>query len=339
MTLKRTANITELAAQLSLSKGTVSRILNDPTAPFAAETRRRVLSLAGELGYRPNPIARALATGRTGSVALWIRNLSTSYRARVAQAFESQNEAEAYRLLIRLYGREPGRAETTALLLPEIVDGIVTHGPPPEDWLQRNRATSKPVPIVFTGVIADQDAPDWVGVDMEPASRQAVGHLLTPGRRRVAHVTMYPAEWAEGDRTRAYRQVMTEAGLAPEFIRSGGETRGAIRETVREYVRAHGCPEALFCINDDAAIASYRALCDLGLRVPDDVALVGCDGIEDTEYMPAPITTIMLPIDEMCHLAWRYLEHRLQDPETPPQRIVLQPTLIIRESSSGGASC
>ena len=97
-------NISELAARLGLSKGSVSRILNDPGAPFAPETRRRVLAMAAELSYRPNAIARALATGQTGSIAFWIRDLSTSYNARVAQAFESRIEAGGRHLFIRLYG-------------------------------------------------------------------------------------------------------------------------------------------------------------------------------------------------------------------------------------------
>ncbi len=81
------------------------------------------------------------------------------------------------------------------------------------------------------------------------------------------------------------------------------------------------------------AIGAYRALCELGLRVPTDVALVGCDGIEDTEYLERPISTIEQPISEMCALAWDFLQRRIQEPNHPPQRVVLQPKLVIRASS------
>lgn len=332
---KTATNITQLAARLNLSKGTVSRILNDRTAPFAAETRLRVIAAAAEMGYRPNPIARALATGRTGSVAFWIRNLRTSYRARVAQVFEAQQEARAYRLIIRLFGRdlEQGNGGSGVLTLSESVDGIVTHGPPPTNWVHLAENASKRTPIIYTGTIPDPDAPDWVGVDLAGVSRQAVEHLLASGRKRIAHLTPYPTHSPGDERTQAYSSVMAQAGLAPEMLRVESALRADIRQSVRDYITSQGCPEALFCYNDESAIAAYRALCDLGLRVPDDIALVGCDGIEDTEYLAVPISTIVLPTVETCRLAWQFLERRMQDPDAPPQRIVLQPTFVIRESS------
>lgn len=330
---KNVANISDLASRLSLSKGTVSRILNDSSAPFSAETRRRVLSLAEEIGYRPNPIARALATGRTGSVALWLRNLKTSYRARVAQSFESQVEANSYRLVIRLYGRDGDQdvKDDFSQAMPESADGIVTHGPPPKRWTPLMGSGGYRTPTVSTGTIADPETPDYVGIDLSAASREAVEHLILPGRRRVAYLTPYAFQ---EERFHTYHTVMAEAGLEPEVMQDAGEGRAAVRRFVREYVAAKGCPEAIFCHNDDTAIATYCALCDLGLRVPDDVALVGCDGIEDTEYLPTPISTITQPLDEMSRLAWQFLKIRMQDPDAPPQRIILPSKLIVRASSS-----
>lgn len=323
-------NITELATRLNLSKGTVSRILNDPRAPFAVATRQRVLSLADEMGYRPNPIARALATGRTESVALWIRNLRTSYRAMVAQSFETKIEAQSYRLLIRLYGHDD-KGDMLSPGMSESVDGIVTHGPPPAGWLRSAGSGPRSVPIVHTGNIADPDALDWVAIDLSRGSQEAVEHLLATGRRRVAHLTTLVG--SSDPRLQSYLSTMADAGYKPEVITATGDTRDVLRRTLREYVTAHGCPEALFCYNDDAAIAAYRALCDLGRRVPDDIALVGCDGIEDTEYLATPLTTLVTPVTEMCRLAWQYLKRRMEEPDAPPQRTVLQPTLVVRESS------
>lgn len=325
------ANINDLASRLSLSKGTVSRILNDPHAPFAAKTRARVLSMAAELGYRPNPVARALAMGRTGNVALWLRNLRTPYRARVAQSFESQVEAHDHRLVIRLYGRDVDSDVNTpsVQMMPETADGIMTHGTPPKIWA-RLIGVGHHVPIVSTGTIADPQTPDYVGIDLTGATREAVEHLIRPGRKRVAYLC--PIHF-EDDRSRAYLSVMAAAGLKAETIPYADEARAAVRQLVRDYIARCGHPEALFCHNDDTAIAAYRALIDLGLRIPDDVALVGCDGIEDMEYLPTPVTTIVQPLDEMARFAWQFLKTRMEDPDVPPQRIVLPATLICRESS------
>ena len=81
------------------------------------------------------------------------------------------------------------------------------------------------------------------------------------------------------------------------------------------------------------ALGCYRGLCDLGIRVPDDILIVGCDGIEDAEYQACPITTIALPVTQMCSLAWDFLENRIKNPDLPQQEMLLKPELIIRKSS------
>ena len=217
-------------------------------------------------------------------------------------------------------------------MTPENADGIVTHGAPPRGWTNMAQSASRPVPIVLTGAIMDPEALDWVGVDFLGVSRAAVEHLLASGRRRVALLT--PSHMHD-DRRAAYLAVMAEAGLPAEVIEMSGESRADARRSLTEHLAAHGRPEALFCHNDDAAIAACRVLRDLGLRTPDDVAVVGCDGIEDTEYLSISLSTIVLPIDEMCSLAWRFLKRRMREPDAPPQRITLQPTLAIRASSGG----
>ncbi|HEU4752942.1 MAG TPA: substrate-binding domain-containing protein, partial [Armatimonadota bacterium] len=109
--------------------------------------------------------------------------------------------------------------------------------------------------------------------------------------------------------------------------------RAAARDAIKSYLARHSAPEAIFCMNDDMAIGCYRGLCDLGLRVPRDVALVGCDGIEHTEYLETPLTTIVQPLDDMSRAAWQLLERRLGDPGAPPQRVKLSARLAVRESS------
>ena len=334
---KTSININGLAAQLNLSKGTVSRILNDESAPFAAETRKRVLAMAAEMGYQPNPIARALATGRTGLVALWVPDLCSSYYAEVAQFFESEVERNSYGLAIHLLGKGGPQGRFASLSQGSIgsVDGIVTHGVSEEALRSVPLIESRKKPVVVTGTAEDPQFLDFVRVDISAASRQAVRHLLESGRTRVAFLASDIPHRVGGTRYTAYVSVLGEAGLPTEFIETGGETRAAVRQSLRDYIARQGCPQAIFCHNDDTAIAAYRALCDLGIRVPEDAALFGCDGIEDTEYLPTPISTISQPYGEICRLAWQFLRQRMQEPDLPQQGTVLQPTLILRASSGG----
>ncbi|MES2465592.1 MAG: LacI family DNA-binding transcriptional regulator [Armatimonadota bacterium] len=331
------ASIIQLANDLKLSKGTVSRILNDATAPYNAKTRHRVLTRAAEMGYHPNPVARALATGRTDTVALWTRHLQNFYQSWVINSLSRQTAAGSFNLLIRLYGQYGPTISSPAsdsvarpFVLSDSVDGVITHGVPPDEWLARFRGGSRPVPIVVTGGVPSPEIPDFVGLELCTAARAAVEHLVGMGLRRIA---LFALPNPEDRRNQAYISVMEAAGLPQECIPLREGTRTETRRQFREYVTACGHPEAVFCHNDDTAIAVYRALCDLGLRVPDDVALVGCDGIEDTEFLPVPITTIVQPVEEMSRIAWEFLQRRLQEPDAPPQQHVLEARLEIRASS------
>lgn len=329
------STITELASRLKLSKGTVSRILNNTNAPFSAETRRRVFSMAAEMGYQPNPVARALVTGKTGFIALCLKDLISAYHAHVAHYMEASLERHGFYVAVALccegniqYGPDSrNRAERA---VPLGVDGVIAHESP---WPMQDDPQRQRAPVISTGAYCDPRHQDFVGVDLYPAAIAAVQHLIEPGRKRVAFLTCNIPYQGGDARFKAYSYVMNEAGLPLEFIESMAEYRPRARQAVRDYITENGCPEAIFCHNDEIALATYRALCDLGIRVPDDVALFGCDGIQDGEYLPASLSTIAQPFEALCETASRFLEHRINEPDAPPQQIVLQPKLLIRESS------
>jgi LacI family transcriptional regulator len=175
---------------------------------------------------------------------------------------------------------------------------------------------------------------DFVGVDLSRPAEKAVAHLLETGRERVAFLSD-EATFSGGFEARrdAYRHVLQEAGRAPEFLLAPFQHRDSAYDFTRAYVALHGCPDGLFCVNDEMAIGTHRALRDLGRRVPQDVALIGCDGIIEAEYSNPPLTTLLQPIAEMCRLGWEILERRIADPARLPEQIVLEAGLSLRESS------
>ena len=129
---------------------------------------------------------------------------------------------------------------------------------------------------------------------------------------------------------------MRQAGLKPEFLyyQASDQQRSIVRQLVQDYIRKEGCPEAFFCHSDDVALGIYRGLCDMKLRIPGEVALVGCDGIQDTEYLECPLSTLVQPVAAMCATAWQFLQQRLANPAIKRQWEILKPSLQIRESSS-----
>jgi DNA-binding LacI/PurR family transcriptional regulator len=117
------------------------------------------------------------------------------------------------------------------------------------------------------------------------------------------------------------------------MIKAENETRPRVPPALGQHIDKYGCPDGLFCYNDDMAIAASRALYEMGLRVPDDVAIVGCNGTLETDYTTPRLSTIVQPIERMCAIAATFLKQRIADPSLPLQQIALQPHLEIRASS------
>jgi DNA-binding LacI/PurR family transcriptional regulator len=165
---------------------------------------------------------------------------------------------------------------------------------------------------------------------------EAMEHLIGSGFRRIAHATFVREDSADADRRNAYLKAMQKAKLKPEFIYYplAEQQRIIVRRMIQDYIREQGRPDAIFCHSDDVALGIYRGLCDMKLRVPEDVALVGCDGIQDTEYLECQITTLVQPVEEMCAAALRFLMERIAgEAATKPQKLKLKPKLVIRDSS------
>jgi DNA-binding LacI/PurR family transcriptional regulator len=193
-------------------------------------------------------------------------------------------------------------------------------------------------PIISMGTSCIPDT-DSVRLDLSGAFADATRHLLAQGCRRIAYVTKSTGENTEISRhvfitpRNAYASEMRAAGLRTELIEFPAASRDAAREAALSHVSGHGCPDAFLCRNDDLAIGVYRAMCDLKLEVGKDVLLVGCDGVEETRFMPCAVSTILLPVRQMCQLAWQFMERRLADPAAELQMEVLSAALEVRESS------
>jgi LacI family transcriptional regulator len=160
-------------------------------------------------------------------------------------------------------------------------------------------------------------------------------HLIGSGFQRIAHATFVREDSQNNDRRSGYLKAMRDAKLKPEFIYYPltEQQRTITRQLIQDYIRENGRPEAIFCHSDDVALGIYRGLCDLKLRVPEDIALVGCDGIQDTEYLERQLTTLVQPVAAMCATAWQFLMRRLEHPNAKLQTTTLKPKLMIRDSS------
>lgn len=329
--------MTDIANHLSLSQATVSYVLSGRTGGSISEaTRERVLEAAKRMGYRRNRAAQALAGHRSHLVELCVWGLHPAFFAQALDAFDRQLGPTPYEsLIVNLASSSEEDWTTSTGIWP--VDGIIVHRYLPEKALAslKRRRT----PVVSTGTEPNTEM-DHVYVDLAPALLQAMRHLTTHCSR-IAYVSPgYDEEWATtvDARFAAYRQVMQEAGLREEVIViheiEGVTARALVRETLRTTITQTGRPDAMLCFNDEIAIAALMALRDLDLRVPEDVLLIGCDGIEETEYHAPTISTVQYPFEELARTAWEFLQNRIENPNLPLQSATLTAELLLRQSSA-----
>ena len=218
------------------------------------------------------------------------------------------------------------------------VDGVLAVDPPEPDILARllgDSAAGSKTPRVYLG--SGRDVAwngDFVRVDLGAGAAVAVAHLAGAGCRRIAYSVPHGLHQPGNEVYDAYCAAMSCAGLVPETIIHDRWDMASARRDVRDYVVKRGAPGGVYCHNDELAIAAFRALRDLGLRVPEDVLLIGCEGNEFMAYFDPPLSTISMPVAEMCRTAWSLLERRLQTPDAPPEQVTLPHRFWKRESSA-----
>lgn len=338
-------SLKDVALRAGVSVKTVSNVVNDYPHVTPA-TRARVQRVIDELGYRPNLMARHLRKGRTGIIALAVPELGNPYFAEVAGAvIDAAARHDRTVLLDHTAGLRENEALVSRGFRAHIIDGLILSPIQleAEDLLAR---TAGP-PMVLLGE-REYDAPyDHIAIDNVAAARTAVRHLLDLGRRRIAFL---------GARQESARQPahLRLRGWRQEIAASGGVPREALVGATDGYDRRDGAaamaalldrgerPDAVFGYNDLVALGAMRVLSERGLRVPEDVAVVGFDDIEEGRYATVSLTTVAPDKHAIARLAVDCLLERIaaggSDPGPAPRRIHPGHRLVVRESTAGRPS-
>ena len=331
--------IRDIARNLNISHSTVSKALNArPDAFISAATRLRVEEEARRLCYRPNHAARALATGRTNMIGLCVSDFNT-FNTSVITHVDDHLRQHGFQMVVHRM-LSPERSEE---IIEWPLGGLLILDFP--DYLKRLLdITQNQVPMVSIGSYSAQLV-DHVALDLFSGAVDAMKRLIEQKYTRILYVT---SEWGTkvGEaRHDAYFQLVEDAGMEPELLMVDGPTReaayemftrNAIAGRLRDEREAGGQKTALFCFNDEIALGVYRALMDAGVRVPTDVALVGCDDSRDVQYLECPLSTISYSISDMCALGVDLLEKRIRNPDSDRQYVVVPSRFIERKSSSEG---
>ena len=324
----------DIARETGLTLGTVSRALNtEGKYAIAPETRDRVMATAIRLGYRPNLIGKALAARSTGLILLVSPDPFASYYVEVSRHLSAQAARHGYSFVAGGALPEGDRIGIPVDDWLYGVDGMVVCDCLPHQKAYVAEALRLQIPIVGLGV-RDPFPTDFVKVDLYPPAREMMAHLADVGCRRPAMLSS-PGGEPDDPRRRAYCEAVAAAGLGERFVMSRNQSRDAAREAVVESYRA-GELDSLFCENDLMAVGALRGLLDLGVRVPQDFRLAGCDGMEEARYQAVPITTIAQPLKAMCTAAWAMLQARIEGADGTPRTVTMRATLEVRASTTIG---
>jgi DNA-binding LacI/PurR family transcriptional regulator len=326
----------DVAAHAGVSIRTVSNVVND-FQYVAPSTRARVQASIDALGYRPNVAARNLRRGRTGLLALVVPEIDSPYFSDLAARTVRIAEDDGWTVLIDQTDGDAGRERR--LLHGErsqLVDGVIFSpwSMSAEELASRQDAT----PIVLLGEHAGAPPVDHVVIDNVGAAQEAVEHLLAGGRADIAALGVQPALGNETAHQRqlGYRRALSVAGQAWRANREAPVTslhRAEGHRAMSELLATGDRPDAVFCFSDQLALGALRAVVDAGLRVPEDIALVGFDDIEDGRYSIPTLTTIAPDKDRIAELALQVLRDRLAGDDSPARVLTAPHRLVIRGSS------
>ncbi|WP_105033089.1 LacI family DNA-binding transcriptional regulator [Arthrobacter ruber] len=333
------ATLKDVALVAGVSIKTVSNVIND-YEHIRAETKQRVMDAISELGYSPNLSARSLRSGRTGVIGLAVPELSLSYFAELADSIIKAAERRGLKVLIEQTGGDRDH-ELEILSSPrlQMTDGLLFSplGMSNEDahHLRVN------FPLVLLGERIFGGPTDHVTMSNVESARAATAHLLSKGRRRIAVVGGHRGEviGSAGLRLRGYQQALEEANIPfdPDLVayttfwhRSNGAT--SMRELLETGVEF----DAMFGMNDTLALGAMRVLQEAGRRIPDDVAVIGFDDLDEGRYSLPTLSTIDPGRDEIADTAVRVLQERIsgRDADLPPRELEARFEVIERESSA-----
>ena len=326
--------IAAVARAAGVSVASVSRVLND--LPATEEMARRVRLAAEELGYVPDARARSLKVGRTFQLTLAVADVGNPVYVTMMRSVESVVAGAGYRLVVTTTGPEVAdEIELIRGMARGYADGLVI-SPLRVDADLVEAIRHCDVPVVVAGNVPAAAGVDTVRANSPKGIALAVEHLRDRGRRRIGFVngpadTVPGAARAKGfaEATRGRRGVRVVE--ASDFTFAAGRKAGAeLLDAGRHGGDGRDVPDAVLCANDLLAVGVLHELNERGLRVPDDVAVIGMDDSELAELTLPALTSVNLGSAERGRRAAELLLARIEDPARAPRRVVVQPTLSIR---------
>ncbi len=329
----------DIADELGVSVVTVSRALRD-RPDIAKDTKEKILERVKRLNYRPNLTARSLVTGRSSLIGLVVPDLIHPFFAEIAKGLSAKLREKEYFLLVSSSESDPQleQDEIEHMLAHHLDCFVVASCQKEPDSMRKFGEAGVPL------VLVDRSFPrfpcNFVGVDDCKVGELATGHLIAQGCKRIAHIRG-PATNVGNDRAKGYRETLERHGIelpasyivaCGEASDSDGETRG--RKAMEEILTLKPRPDGLFCFNDTVAVGAMDRALEAGLRIPKNMAIVGCGNFHYSSKLQVPLTSVDQKSREIGERTAKMIMTLLEKPASArPRTVILEPELIVRASS------
>jgi len=326
--------LADIARALGVSKMTVSRAINNHPE-ISPETRARILDAAQRMNYRPNQFARALTTNRSFLLGVVVPDLMHSYFAEICRGIETVAKPLGYQNLICSTDEDTANEESEVEALLPRTDGLIlaSSASPSETKFYRRLVRERAKMVLIDRQLEGIKCPTVTTDDIK-VGELATEHLLNLGHARVGHLKGTVASTASM-RFEGYRKALAKnrTPFDAELVRECGFTESDGYRATREWLSNGDLPSAIFAANDPAAIGAMSAITEAGLRIPEDIAIVGGGNIHYGDMLSVPLTTIAWSTSEMGQAAARLLIDLVEGKRgTKEQHIIVEPELVIRAS-------
>ena len=328
--------LADVASQAGVSKMTVSKVINKKPG-ISETTRQRVMQAVDELGYTVHASARALAGGRTSTLGVVVSSLDSQYFSELMRGADMTARDAGLELLISTT-RASHEHRNIGRLAHGLVDGLLMVFPASLAPYERSlRTLNLPVVVIAPGLQEATEQQHFPSVDADHYSgaRQAMQHLLSLGHRRIAFIGGPPHLTPSRERLRGYREGLLTASIAPDAalqVTSDFSQRSGF-QAARKLLALAEPPTAIFAVNDVSAFGAIEAIKDAGLRVPDDISVIGFDNIPQASQVFPALTTIEQPLLEMGAAGTRQLLNLIQGVGAVTDRLIVPTELIVRAST------
>lgn len=325
--------ISDVAEMLGVSKSTVSRVINGNEG-VGPELRKKVMDFINEIGYQPNTIAQSLSKGRMNIVALILGDIRNPFYADLAFNIQRILNDNGYMVMV-LNSEYNIERELEFLKLTEQFNfaGLILITA--QEEIIEDRLKNMNLPKVLVNRILPHYTGDSVLIDNFQAGYQATMHLIEQGHRHIGFIKGPGVSSASSQRFAGYRQVLQNYGLPfeEECVFESDLKLETGRSLADAFCKLEKHPSAMVIVNDMTAIGFMDGCRNAGIRIPEDLSIVSFDNIAMASMYGIELTTISQHVDEMGEKAAHLMLKQLNDRDAKPERIIMEPTLIVRKTT------